>query len=205
MDKIAEQFETLQVNVREISKTITDIKQKMETLEKHLDGIHIATEAIATEQDLKAHARHVKSVQMSTLIKYANILVAVAGKTTSPFALSQQELNKLADTVRTKEGINLARNLERIEMQVAIVNNNLKFFFSIPIIEDDHIFHFYKVVPIPVFADNKTFIPELDATNIAISKSGSEYISLTDLEYQKCTEGFKITIVYRGFQDHNIA
>ena len=49
MDKIAEQFETVQVNVREISQTIADVKQKMETLEKHLDGIHIATEAIARE------------------------------------------------------------------------------------------------------------------------------------------------------------
>ena len=118
MDKIAEQFETLKVIVREISKSFTDVKQKMETLEKHLDGIHIATEAIAREQNLKGHARYVQSVQMSTLNKYANILVAGASKTTSPFALSHQELNKLADTVRTKESINLARNLERIKMQL---------------------------------------------------------------------------------------
>ena len=124
----------------------------------------------------------------STSNKYANILVAGASKTFFPFALSRQELNNLADNVRIKEGINLARNLERIEMQVAIANNELKFFFIIPIIEDDHIIHFYKVVPISVFAENRTFIPELDATNIAMSKSGSEYISLTDLEYQKCTE-----------------
>ena len=188
MDKMAEKFDALQVNQKELSKTIHDIKQKMETFENHLDGIHVATEAIATEQDLKAHARHVQNVQMSTLNKYANILLAGASKKVSPFALSQTELNKLADNIRAKEGLDLARNLERIDMQVAIVNNELKFFFSIPIIEDDHIFHFYKVVPIPVFADNKTFIPELDASNIAISKSGSEYISLTDLEYQKCTE-----------------
>ena len=69
MDKIAEQFETVQVNVREISQTIADVKQKMETLEKHLDGIHIATEAIAREQDLKAHASHVQTVQIFTLNK----------------------------------------------------------------------------------------------------------------------------------------
>ena len=143
----------------------------METLEKHLDNIHIATEAMAREQDLKAHARHVQSVQMSTLNKYANILVEGVSKTTSPFALSHQELSKLAETVRNKEDINLGRNLERNEMQVAIVNNNLKFFFSIPIIEDDHIFRFYKVVPTPVFADNRTFIPELDATNIKLSQN----------------------------------
>ena len=35
MDKIADHFDTLQVNVREIINTISEVKQKMETLEKH--------------------------------------------------------------------------------------------------------------------------------------------------------------------------
>ena len=38
-----------------------------------------------------------------------------------------------------------------------------------------------------------------------MEKHATHYCIREFQEYQKCTEGFKITIVYRGFQDHNIA
>ena len=80
--------------------------------------------------------------------------------------------------------INIMRSLNKIDMNIAIINNELKFYFSIPIIEEDLLFHLYKVTPIPVFTDNKTYVPDIDATNIAISQSGADYITLTDEEYR---------------------
>ena len=73
-------------------------------------------------------------------------------------------------------------------MNISIINNALKFYFSIPIIEEDNLFQFNKVTPVSIFSDNKTFLPDIDACNIAISKSGADYITLTDDEYRICTE-----------------
>ena len=67
-------------------------------------------------------------------------------------------------------------------MNISIINNALKFYFSIPIIEEDNLFQFNKVTPIPIFSDNKTFLPDIDAYNIAISKSEAD----SDDEYRIC-------------------
>ena len=114
--------------------------------------------------------------------------VAGASNKVSPYALTQRELDKLADNFRRKDGINIMRSLNKIDMNIANINNELKFYFSIPIIEEDLLFHLYKVTPIPIFTDNKTYVPEIDATNIAISQSGADHIILTDDEYRICTE-----------------
>ena len=139
----------------------------------------MAISAISFEQDLKAQARHIQAVQISTLQKYANIFVAGASNKVSPYALTQRELNKLADNFRRKDGINIMRSLDKIDMNIAIINNELKFYFSIPIIEEDLLFHLYKVTPIPIFTDNKTYVPDIDATNIDVTSIGQIEIKIT--------------------------
>ena len=188
LDQLAVQVEALQINKQEMVKAIQDVNNRLHKQELHLDGVKLAIAAISFEQDLKAQARHIQAVQISNLQKYANIFVAGASNKVSPYALTQRELDKLADTFRRKDGINIMRSLNKIDMNIAIINNELKFYFSIPIIEEDLLFHLYKVTPIPVFTDNKTYVPDIDATNIAISQSGADYITLTDEEYRICTE-----------------
>ena len=60
------------------------------------------------------------------------------------------ELDKLHYNFRQKDGINTMRNLSKIDMNIAIINNELKLYFSIPIIEEDNVFHFNKVTSIPI-------------------------------------------------------
>ncbi len=67
-----------------------------------------------------------------------------------------------------------------------IYNDTIRFFFEVPIITDESAFHFYSVIPVPAFQQNETFLPDVDATNIAISLDGTKYSTLTQEESSKC-------------------
>ncbi len=52
--------------------------------------------------------------------------------------------------------------------------NKITFIIEVPILNDDKYFNFYSIRPIPEFSSNKTFYPDIDATNIAISSNGNK-------------------------------
>ena len=54
-----------------------DVNVRLNRHDEHLDGSQMATTAVSTEKDPKAHAWHIHAVQISTLHKYANNLTIV--------------------------------------------------------------------------------------------------------------------------------
>jgi hypothetical protein len=50
-------------------------------------------------------------VQQHAIQKYAHVLLAASVHQTSPFALAQKELDKVADDLKARKGIILARDL----------------------------------------------------------------------------------------------
>ena len=55
-----------------------------------------------------------------------------------------------------------------------------------PILDQEQLFNFYRIEPMPVFNNGKAYIPQLDAHHMAISKSGSNYITVSRDEYTQC-------------------
>ena len=55
---------------------------------------------------------------------------------------------------------------------------------EIPIINENNLFNFYQVKPAPVFNNNISYLPDIDANAIAISKSGSAYVIVNNDEFE---------------------
>ena len=66
-------------------------------------------------------------------------------------------------------------NINNVQTGVVIDKNTIVFIFDIPIIQQDKLFNFYTIIPLPTFQKNDTHYPDIDASNIAISKHGDKY------------------------------
>ena len=183
---VGQAMDDLKINQIEIASTINIMSRKMETIVSAVDGTFKATATMVIEQDLKMYIRHLLLVQQNAIQRYAHIMLAASVKQTSPFALSQKELDTTADELKMKKGIILARDLSSTRMTASIINNELYIQIEIPIVQENNLFNFYQIKPIPIFTGNLTLIPEVDATAIAISKTGSDYAVVTSEEFDNC-------------------
>ena len=184
----------LKVNQAEIVSTMNVMGRKMETIVSAVDGTFKATATMVIEQDLKMYIRHLLMVQQSAIQKYAHIMLAASVKHTSPYALSQKELDVTADELKMKKGIIIVRDLSSTRMSATIINNELYLQIEIPIIQENNLFNFYQIKPIPIFTGNLTLMPQVDATAIAISKTGSDYAVVSADEFDNC--------IHRPWQCH---
>ncbi len=115
-------------------------------------------------------------VQQLTLTKYANVLMAAQLGKTSPYAISKQELVTYAKQLKTEKGIAIVTAVEETKSSVALIDNQIQILIQVPIVDEQKLFHFYHIKPLPTFMENKTFIPILDAEYIALSRSGAKYV-----------------------------
>jgi hypothetical protein len=139
------------------------------------------------EQDLKAMVRHLQLLIDTTLQKVANILVASMTEVILPYALNQEELKRVASDAYTNNKITVSTAYTDTKMKAVVVNNELTLIFKSPIVDESQLYHFYRVKALPVFIQNRTFIPVIDANYIAISHAGSDYISMSSDEFSRCT------------------
>jgi len=152
-----------------------------------------ASMAMTLDQDMKSLIRYIILLGESAVGKFANILLAAATGNVSPYALSSTELETTANAVKLKHNIQLTMDLRIVKMQALVRNNTIHFIFSIPILDEANLFHFFRVQAAPVFGNDTVtgnltmLIPELDATYLGISKTGTSYVILTPDEYGKCT------------------
>jgi len=183
----AEAVDKLSINQNQLTVAINAANARIDTYSKYVMSAHKAISVISMEQDLKAMVRHLQLLIDTTLQKVANILVASMSGVISPYAINQNELEKVANDVSQDKKIKISTAFTDTRMQVAIVQNELVLIFQSPIIDESQLYHFYRVKPMPVFIQNRTFMPEIDAEYTAISHTGSDYISLSPDEFSRCT------------------
>ena len=185
--RTAQAVDQLTVNQQQIKTALNAATQRMNRYSKYILSSHKAIAIITMEQDLKAMIRMIHSTIDATLQKTANIIVASLSGATSPYALTQAELEAVAKKVALEKKIKISTDMADIRMKSTIVDNQLVLIFNSPIIDETQLYHFNRIEALPVFIENKTFMPEIDAKYIAISHSGSEYISMSSDEFSRCT------------------
>jgi hypothetical protein len=184
--KMAKSIETLKINQQEIATMINMVNKRQQVYGDLIRGTYQATATITMEQDLKMIIRHLQTVQQLTLAKYANVLLAASLQKTSPYALSQRELDSLANEVKTKRGLHLGRSLSEVRTTATIVDNQITLIFEVPVMDEGNLFNFFRITPLPVFAGNQTLMPEIDSAYIGISKTGSEYVMVSPDQFTRC-------------------
>jgi hypothetical protein len=105
----------------------------------------------------------------------------------SPYALSQEELKKVASDAYANNKITVSTAYTDTQMKAVVGNNELALIFRSPNMDESQLYHFYRVKALPVFIQNRTFTPVIDANYIVISHAGSDYISMSSDEFSRCT------------------
>ena len=184
--KVAHKVDDLKINQDELIAVTTKIRSAIEKLEIEITELYTGIATLNMGSEIRNLNRYLQTVLTTTLLKYSQALMAAKDKRTHPYALSQNELKDLSLRTFSTYKVHLDTNINNVQTGVIIDNNTIVFIFDIPVIQQDKMFNFYTIIPMPTFQNNETFYPDVDAFNIAISKFGDKYTTLSDKEMQKC-------------------
>ena len=184
--KLARNMNDIRINQLQMQDAMRQVAIRLNHYDNHINAIYNGVAAQNMEMDIKMFNRYLQSVLATTLNSYAQAFLAAMDGKTSPYALSPTELQKLSADIHAEKRITLDTNINNVRTTALIMNNTIRFFFEVPIISNEAAFNFYSIIPVPAFHNNETFLPDIDATNIAISKDGTKYSILTQEESTKC-------------------
>ena len=71
-------------------------------------------------------------------------------------------------------------------MSAIVDKDAINLIFHIPVYDEDQLYNFYGIDPMHIFQNNKTYVPQIDAKYIAISKTDLSYTLVTNDEYTQC-------------------
>ena len=125
--------------------------------------------SITMAMDLKALNDQLKTIAQLTILKYNAALLAAADGRTSPYVLTQRELDNIVQRVQRKQSLTITHDLSAVKTTASMENNTIIFYFEVPIIDAKKEFNLYSVVPLPVFM-NGTYLPNVDSNHIAIKR-----------------------------------
>ena len=188
LNDMSENVAVLQINDRELASAIYALDQRLLRMAGFILQVQTNNILAMTESDLRTEIRmYINTIEIA-LLKYMNIFNAAINGKVSPYAMSQTDLHQFAIETKLLHGIQISTNLNFVQMAIGFENGQLQMFFSVPIVDKTQKFSFFKVQPVPIFMDNKTYIPDIDATFIALSHENSDYAVLDASEYQRCTQ-----------------
>jgi transcriptional regulator with GAF, ATPase, and Fis domain len=183
LTQMATSIDTLKLNDIKIVEALNTVMAKTIAFQKKFSSNAEAMAIMVMERDLFKTIQYVSQVLQMTVQKYVQILASASNRQTSPYALTVKEVDELSRQTLARRGFILNTNLNDIRSTAIIEENQLVLIFQIPILDESKQYHFHRAIAVPVFIGNEVHIPDIDATHIAISKSGSKYIPISVEEY----------------------
>ena len=188
--QVANAVKTIALNQAQIEHSIKHIEKTLINVHNKLnEHVYISTLYNAI-QDVKANILLGTQVVTNFIAKLANIVLAAQLGQTSTYALNQHELTEIALLVRQMNSdIILTKNLH--EIKTTLVHDGYKtlvLILEIPVTNKRNLFNIYKVIPVPKFNANATFMPHYEYSNLAVSVTDEYYTILTDIELNHCLQ-----------------
>jgi hypothetical protein len=177
----------LSINQVQIQKAIKDGENTINKLQSQFSTQTFAIATWAAQLDVKNNIQFGLQVLSDFILKLASILLGIQSGKTSPFALNLKELAELQIRVATEyTGVVLTNKLSEIKTTRVDTDKTLTLQFTIPISSPETEYVFYKVIPIPIFDNNITYIPNSPFTNLAMAKQNHYYTTLSSEEFATC-------------------
>ena len=180
-------IDTLHFNDMETRATVNEIISSKKKFEEKIAKTFKAASAVMLEADLRSYLRYLIALLESSSNKYVLVTLSASTGKASPLAITQKEITIIADRILKEKGIKLSTDISQIKMSMIKNGAQIQLVFDIPILIEQNLYHFYKVDAIPLFENGTTYIPELDAPFLGISKTGSAYVTLSSDEFTRCT------------------
>jgi hypothetical protein len=195
---MATSIDTLKLNDIKIVEALNTVMAKTIAFQKKFSSNAEAMAIMVMERDLFKTIQYVSQVLQMTVQKYVQILASASNRQTSPYALTVKEVDELSRQTLARRGFILNTNLNDIRSTAIIEENQLVLIFQIPILDESKQYHFHRAIAVPVFIGNEVHIPDIDATHIAISKSGSKYIPISVEEYNLCMKNIHECVIHQA-------
>ena len=181
------QISTLTLNVKQIDRVVLEGQKIMSKIQSDQTEQTFAIATWAAQLDVKANIQLGIQILSDFILKLGSILLGAQSGKTSPFALNLKELLQLKHAVATKyKGTQLTNKLSHIKTSITTIGSELTLQFTIPISSSETEYTFYKVIPIPIFDGNQTFIPDSPFSNIALATHSHYYTTLSSEEFATC-------------------
>ena len=190
---VATEVEMLKFGGLQLEKAINDVNTRVNKYGDILIGGLKAVITMTLTSDIKVLIYYMLNLLDTNVVKYSTLYVAASNGKTAPSALSSSELARTADRVEAEKGLTISRDLRQVGTELMMVDNKIHLVFKVPILDDDQLYHFYRVSPLPMFSNDTasgnitTLLPELDAEYIGISASGTSYVVLSASQFTRCT------------------
>jgi len=178
----------VQINQKQLSTAMDDINTKLSLFENQIVGKFEGIAAVTLESDLRALINQLQTVIQVTLLKFNSAIIAAATTKTSPYVLSQTDIDTISDSTFKSKGLHITTNLNLIKTLTLIENNLISFIFEIPIIDPRKEFSLFTISYLPSFKDGLTYLPLLDSDHIAINSHGDKYTTFTTNELNRCLD-----------------
>lgn len=176
----------LAINQQELIGKQNEMSQVFNNMTTWLEEQQEAVSLYMAEQDIKNNLKQLQILIQLSVTKFANILAFAAAGKSSPFALSQNELNELSKAHSTGL-MQISTDMNEVKTKLIVQNETIHYVFSIPIRDEHSKFHMYIVKPMPLFTGEKVYEVQTDVTHIAIDKDFSHYTTLTPAEFDICS------------------
>ena len=186
--KTTHQIEDLRINQIEMQQAITHIAAQTIANQNEIRQLYNGVAAQNIEVQIKSFNRYLHSVLANTLNSYAQAFLSAMDGRTSPYVLSQKELQKICSDFHSNKKITLDNNINNVKTTAVIFENHIRFFFEVPVLDKENSFNFFSIIPAPAFNNNITYWPEIDISNVAISQDGTKYTILSSEEFSRCMD-----------------
>ena len=184
---------TLTINQNELATAFQALTSQLRKFSEFVTATDYTASYLFNLIDNRFAINKLQNTIQFSFLKIADALSAAMTHSTSPYILSEKELQTISHSYKGFN-IHLSEDISQVHTSAFLYNNSIYFTFQIPIIEEKLFFHLYQVTPVPIFTNQTSHIPELDAKYIALSVTENYYSILNDFEYNNCITSTHCTI-----------
>jgi len=186
--KISKSMSALKINTEEIA---TELDRLSEDVYTSLDRLQTHAEYVRIEDNLyQAFIRLLMNVQDNALSFQQTIQAIHYGMITSEI-LSSGDIATVAKEVALTTSQTMSTTPSEYKVKPVLIENRLAVQIEIPLLDDSKTATLFQIIKYPTFAQGKKYIPDCDATFLAIYDNSNSYNELTTAEYADCSAKHK--------------
>jgi len=186
--RFATEIAANRIDYRQVFKEINNVVETLQFFEWQIMTNFDGVTALTMGLDLKGLNQNLQAIAQLTILKHSAAMLAAADGRASPYILPQKDLDQIVNTIQRRKGITLSHNLADVKTTAMIENEQIVFYFEIPILDPKKEFTLYTVTPLPMFTDNMTLMPIIDSNHIAINNDGNKFTTLSDVQLNACLD-----------------
>jgi hypothetical protein len=188
LKRFATEIAATKIDYQQVYKVLNNVVETLQYFEMQIMTNFDGVTALTMGLDLKGLNQNLQAIAQLTLMKHNAAMLAAADGRASPYVLPQKDLDQIVTTMQRQKSITLSHKLSDVRTTAMIEDNKINFYFETPIMDSKKEFMLFTITPLPMFADNTTYMPNIDSTHIAINQDGDKFATLSDIQLTACLD-----------------